>query len=149
MDRSYVSGILNKRVEAYLLEAQKDLKITDANIHDQTLLRSSYGCKWTRYEFEEEKYYKSLKQKLDDIIELVKENLYNQKGQSIIDGTANDALIKTKALVVAKKSKEFQDCQKEIEEQEEVIRCIGEVKKLIYQMTYDITNVRSIMAMEQ
>ena len=38
---------------------------------------------------------------------------------------------------------------KDIEDQEEVLRCVAEIKKLIYQMTYDITNVRGIIAMEQ
>lgn len=41
MDRSYVNGILNKHVEEYLQEAASDLRITDANIHDKTILRSA------------------------------------------------------------------------------------------------------------
>ena len=41
MDRSHVAGILNKHVEEYLQEAAADLRITDANIHDKTILRSA------------------------------------------------------------------------------------------------------------
>lgn len=41
MDRSHVAGILNKHVEEYLQEAASDLRITDANIHDKTILRSA------------------------------------------------------------------------------------------------------------
>ena len=62
MDRSYVNGILNKHVEEYLQEAAADLRITDANIHDKTIMKSSYGAKYLRYELEEEKYMKKLKQ---------------------------------------------------------------------------------------
>ena len=149
MDRSYVNGILNKHVEEYLQEASNDLRITDANIHDKTIMKSSYGAKYLRYELEEEKYMKKLKQDAEDFVEEVKKKLYEAKGQAIIDGNVNDTLMKTKALTVARKSSEYQAIMKSIEEQEEVLRCVAEIKKLIYQMTYDLTNVRSIIALEQ
>lgn len=149
MDRSYVNGILNKHVEEYLQEAAADLRITDANIHDKTIMKSSYGAKYLRYELEEEKYMKKLKQDAEDFIEEVKVKLYEKKKQSIADGSANDTLIRTQATAIAKKSVEYQNIMKQIEEQEEVLRCVAEIKKLIYQMTYDITNVRGIIALEQ
>lgn len=149
MDRSYVNGILNKHVEEYLQEAAADLRITDANIHDKTIMKSSYGAKYLRYELEEEKYMKKLKQDAEDFVEAIKKKLYEAKGQAILDGSANDTLMKTKALTIARKSPEYQKIMKDIEDQEEVLRCVAEIKKLIYQMTYDITNVRGIIAMEQ
>lgn len=108
-----------------------------------------FGAKWVRFELEEEKYMKKLKQDAEDFVEAVKKKLYEAKNQAILDGSANDTLMKTKALTIARKTPEYQQIMKDIEDQEEVLRCVAEIKKLVYQMTYDITNVRGIMAMEQ
>ena len=56
MDRSHVKNILNKRLEEYMLEAEEDLKLTDANLKEKSLLRSSMAAKWLRYNYEENVY---------------------------------------------------------------------------------------------
>lgn len=64
-DRSYVKGILPQRLEAYMQEAEQDLKVTEINLKDKTLSRSALGAKWCRYGFEEERYKKKLLEKED------------------------------------------------------------------------------------
>ena len=49
MDRSHVKDILPKRLNEYMLEAESDLKLTEMNIKEKCLLRSSYAAKWLRY----------------------------------------------------------------------------------------------------
>lgn len=92
---------------------------------------------------------KKLKQDAEDFIEEVKVKLYEKKKQSIADGSANDTLIRTQATAIAKKSVEYQNIMKQIEEQEEVLRCVAEVKKLISQMSFDISNIKGIISLEQ
>ena len=61
LDRSYVAGILSDRLEGFMLELQRDVKITETNIHEKVLERPGLAAKWGRYSYEEERYLKKLK----------------------------------------------------------------------------------------
>jgi len=91
MDRSHVNGILSKRLDDYMVEASNDLSLTEMNIHEKSLLRSSYGAKWCRYSFEEEKYLKKLQSKIDELKEEVKKKLFERKKIAIENADPNAA----------------------------------------------------------
>ena len=56
MDRTHVANILPKRLNDYMKEAEEDLKLTEMNLKEKCLLRSTYAAKWLRYGYEETAY---------------------------------------------------------------------------------------------
>lgn len=148
-DRSYVKDILPTRLQNYMQQAENDLKVTEINLKDKTLTRSSLGAKWCRYSFEEERYKKKLEQKIDDLREQVKQKLYEQKKQAI--STANpsvDKLMDVQAEKLLITTDEYRELKTAIKEQEDIIRLIMEIQKQILQMSYDLTNIKEIIKLE-
>lgn len=149
MDRSHVKNILPKRLEEYMQEAEYDLHVDEMNIHDKVLLRSSLGAKWCRYSFEEEKYKKQIIDKIEQLREQIKQNLYNQKKQAIT--TSNIALQKLIALDTEKaliQDPTYKKLKEALSNQEDIIRLINEIQKQIAQFSYDLTNCKEILKLE-
>lgn len=149
MDRSHVKNILPKRLEEYMQEAEYDLHVDEMNIHDKVLLRSSLGAKWCRYSFEEEKYKKQIIDKIEQLREQIKQNLYNQKKQAIT--TSNPALQKLIALDTEKaliQDPTYKKLKEALSNQEDIIRLINEIQKQIAQFSYDLTNCKEILKLE-
>lgn len=149
MDRTYLQGILSKRLEDYMQEASSDLKLTEMNIKEKSLMRSSLGAKWCRYKFEEEKYIKVLKNNIETLREEIKKKLYEKQNISITSADVNrQRLINMDAEKVLIKTKEYQEYKKEIDNQEDIIRLIDETQKLISQFGYDIKNALEVLKLE-
>lgn len=127
-DRSYVKGILPQRLQAYMAQAENDLKVTEINLKDKTLSRSSLGAKWCRYSFEEERYKKKIEQEIDDLREKIKQKIFEQKKNAILNNTANDKLIEVQAEKILITTDEYKDLKAALKEQEDIIRLIIEIK---------------------
>lgn len=148
-DRSYVKNILPTRLQNYMQQAENDLKVTEINLKDKTLTRSSLGAKWCRYGFEEERYKKKLLEKEDQLREQIKKKLYENKKQAI--STANpsvDKLMDVQAEKLLITTDEYKELKAAIKEQEDIIRLIMEIQKQILQMSYDLTNIKEIIKLE-
>lgn len=148
-DRSYVKGILPKRLEAYMQEAENDLKITEINLKDKTLARSSLGAKWCRYSFEEEKYKKKIEQDIDDLREQVKQKLYEQKKQAISNNNPSvDKLMEVQAEKILITTQEYKDLKAALKEQEDIVRLILEIQKQISMFGYDLKTAVDVIKLE-
>jgi hypothetical protein len=150
MDRSHVAGILNKRLNEYMLEAEDDLRLDENNLRDKSLLRSSYAAKWLRYGYEENAYKKTLLNQIDLLKEQIKQDLYQQKKNGIINqNAALDKLITIDAERELMNNATYKKLKKAVEIQEDIIRLIYEVQKIISAFGYDISNSKSVIQLEQ
>lgn len=149
-DRSYVKNILPTRLQNYMAQAEADLKVTEVNLKDKTLLRSSIGAKWCRYSFEEERYKKKLLEKEDQLREQIKKKLYEQKKQAISSNNPSvDKLMDVQAEKILITTDEYKKLKAELKEQEDIIRLIMEIQKLVSQFSFDINNINSTLKLEQ
>lgn len=148
-DRSYVKGILPSRLQNYMAQAEADLKVTEVNLKDKTLLRSSIGAKWCRYSFEEERYKKKIEKDIDDLRETIKQKIFEQKKNAIVNGTVSDKLMEAQAEKILITTQEYKDLKAELKEQEDIIRLIMEIQKLVSQFSFDINNINSTLKLEQ
>lgn len=148
-DRSYVKGILPKRLQAYMQQAEADLKITEMNLKDKTLSRSSLGAKWCRYSFEEEKYKKKIEQDIEDLREQIKQKLYEQKKQAITSGNASiDKLMDVQAEKILITTDEYKELKAALKEQEDIVRLIIEIQKQISMFGYDLKTAVDVIKLE-
>lgn len=150
MDRSHVINILPKRLEEYMREAEYDLKLDEINIKEKALLRSSLGCKWTRYLFEEERYKKTLLNQIDILKDQIKQKLFiSQQNAISTQSSAAEKLISIsleKALIADPTYKKLKEA---LNAQDDIIRLINEIQKQISMFGYDLTNAREILKLEQ
>lgn len=149
MDRSHVENILSKRLEDYMNEASADLRLEESNIKEKAMLRSSFGAKWCRYRYEEQKYLKLLEKNLDDLKEEVKKKLYEKQKIAMSEADANmQRMINIKAEQVIVKSIEYKNIKEKIDQQEDILRLIEETQHLISQFGYDIKNALEVLKLE-
>ena len=148
MDRSYVAGILSDRLEGFMLELQRDVKITETNIHEKVLERPGLAAKWGRYSYEEERYLKKLKDAAEKYQQVIVQKLYGSKKQAITSGTGADIIINKQAKDLLKSDDKYLKLMTEIENQEEIIRFIGEAKQIMYSFGYDCKNAIEVMKLE-
>ena len=150
MDRTHVQNILNKRLEEYMQEAEEDLKLTDANLKEKSLLRSSLAAKWLRYGYEENAYKKVLLNQIDTLKEQVKQQLYNQKKSAITNQSAAlDKLINLDVEKMLISDPNYKKLKSALYVQEDIIRLIIEIQKIISMFGYDISNSRGVIQLEQ
>lgn len=150
MDRTHVQNILNKRLEEYMQEAEEDLKLTDANLKEKSLLRSSLAAKWLRYGYEENAYKKVLLNQIDTLKEQVKQQLYNQKKTAITNQSAAlDKLINLDVEKMLISDPNYKKLKAALNVQEDIIRLIIEIQKIISMFGYDISNSRGVIQLEQ
>jgi hypothetical protein len=149
MDRSHVQGILAKRLNEYMLEAEADLKLTETNLKEKCLLRSSYAAKWLRYGYEESAYKKTLVNQIDVLKDQVKQRIYKQKQNGIVQQSA--ALDKLISLDVEKElinDTQYKKLKLALSIQEDIIRLITEVQHIISSFGYDISDCKGISQLE-
>jgi len=149
MDRSYVNGILPKRLDEYMLEATNDLTINEQNLHDKTFLRPALGAKWLRYSLEETKYVKAIEEKIENLRLEIKKKLFEKQQMAIEDATPEASrLISVKAERLIINSSTYNELKQKLAEQNDIIRFIEETQKLISQMGFDIKNAIDILKIE-
>lgn len=147
-DRSYVKGILPKRLQAYMQQAEADLKITEMNLKDKTLARSSLGAKWCRYSFEEERYKKKIEKDIDDLREQIKQKIFEQKKNAIVNSTVSDKLMEAQAEKILITTQEYKDLKAALKEQEDIVRLIIEIQKQISMFGYDLKTAVDVIKLE-
>lgn len=147
--RDHVKDILPDRLEKYMKEFSADVTLNETNIHDKTLLRSALAAKWCRYEYEEKRYKEKMTAELDDLKTKIAQKLYEKKKNAIISQTINETMIKIEADKVLKSSPQYLEKKKDIDDQDEIIRFIGEAKQIISQFGFDIKNSIDILKLEQ
>lgn len=147
-DRSYAKGILPKRLQAYMQQAEADLKITEMNLKDKTLSRSSLGAKWCRYSFQEERYKKKIEQDIDDLREQIKQKIFEQKKNAIVNSTVSDKLMEAQAEKILITTQEYKDLKAALKEQEDIVRLIIEIQKQISMFGYDLKTAVDVIKLE-
>lgn len=150
MDRSHVANILPKRLNEYMLEAESDLKLTEMNIKEKCLLRSSYAAKWLRYGYEETAYKKTISKQIDLLKDNIKQRIYQQKQNGIVNqSTALDKLISLDVEKELVNDPQYKKLKLALAAQEDIIRLITEIQKIISSFGYDLANSRGILQLEQ
>lgn len=150
MDRSHVANILPKRLNEYMLEAESDLKLTEMNIKEKCLLRSSYAAKWLRYGYEETAYKKTISKQIDILKDNIKQRIYQQKQNGIVNqSTALDKLISLDVEKELVNDPQYKKLKMALAAQEDIIRLITEIQKIISSFGYDLANSRGILQLEQ
>lgn len=150
MDRSHVANILPKRLNEYMLEAESDLKLTEMNIKEKCLLRSSYAAKWLRYGYEETAYKKTISKQIDILKDNIKQRIYQEKQNGIINkSTALDKLISLDVEKELVNDPQYKKLKMALAAQEDIIRLITEIQKIISSFGYDLANSRGILQLEQ
>ena len=149
VNRDHVKGILSERLEHYMREFAADVTLNETNIHDKTLLRPAIAAKWCRYDYEEKRYKEKMLAELDDLKQKVTLKLYEKKKSSIVSQTVNETMIKIEADKILKASPQYLAKKADLENQDEVIRFIGEAKQIISQFGFDIKNSIDVLKLEQ
>jgi hypothetical protein len=133
-----------------MLEAEQDLKLTDDNIKEKSMLRSSLAAKWLRYGYEETAYKKTLSNQIDTLKDQIKQRLFQQKQNGIIQQSA--ALDKLISIDVEKEllnDPKYKKIRMALAAQEDIVRLIIEVQKIISTFGYDISNAKGVLQLEQ
>lgn len=147
-DRSYVKDILPTRLQNYMAQAESDLKVTEMNLKDKTLARSSLGAKWCRYSFQEERYKKKIEQDIDDLREQIKQKIFEQKKNAIVNSTVSDKLMEAQAEKILITTQEYKDLKAALKEQEDIVRLIIEIQKQISMFGYDLKTAVDVIKLE-
>lgn len=149
MDRTHVKDILPNRLEQYMKQAEQDLKLTQMNIKEKALLRSSLGCKWTRYLFQEERYKKVLFNEIDKIKQQIRLKLFQNKKQSVLNSSAaTEKLITVEIEQAIKNDKNYLKLKTAVSAQQDIIRLIMQIQKQVSMLSYDISNSTNILKLQ-
>ena len=148
IDRSYAKDILPERLEKFIEEFEEDMKVTEVNIHDKTLLKPSIAAKWARYNFEEERYKKKLLASVEDLKKKISDQLFEKKKNSIMNQTASSAMLNIEADKLLKKTSQYQEIKSQIDEQDELIRFIVEARQIVSQFGFDLKNSIDVLKLE-
>jgi hypothetical protein len=150
MNRDHVEGILAKRIEEYMREAEADLKLREEGLKEKAMLRSSLAAKWLRYAYEENAYKNTLLNQIDKIRESIKQKLYEAKKHGIENqSTAVDKLISVDTEKLLVQDINYKKLKCALATQEDIIRLINEIQKIISAFGYDIANARGVIQLEQ
>ena len=148
LDRSYAKDILPIRLEKFMQEFEEDMKVTEVNIHDKTLLKPAIAAKWARYQYEEERYKKKITESLDDLKKQIQDALFEKKKNLIMNQTATTAMINIEVDKQLKKTSKYQEIKQQIDDQEELIRFITEARQIISQFGFDLKNSIDVLKLE-
>jgi hypothetical protein len=149
MDRTHVANILPKRLEEYMREAEHDLKLTEMNIKEKAMLRSSFGAKYLRYTFEEERFKKKLEADIEKLKEVIKDEYLKENTAMLKAENPNiEKLLNFNIEKKLKTDERYLKYKEAIEAQNEIIRLLYEIQKLIASMNFDIKNSTDILKME-
>ena len=148
-DRSYADNILPDRMEKYIKELEDDLKLSETNIHEKTLLKPGISAKWIRFLYEEEQFKKKLTQKIEDLKNHLAEKIFEKRKESLINQQSfTEVQIKIEVERRLKQLPQYVLIKDELAVQDEVIRLINEAKQLISQLSFDIKNSIDILKLE-
>lgn len=149
MDRTHVKDILPNRLEQYMKQAEQDLKLTQMNIKEKALLRSSLGCKWTRYLFQQQRYKKVLLNEIDKIRDQIRLKLFQNKKQSVLtNNAAAQKLITVEIQQAVKNDTNYLKLKTAITAQQDIIRLIIQIQKQVSMLSYDISNSTNILKLQ-
>ena len=148
LDRSYAKDILPERLEKFMEEFEEDVKVTEMNIHDKTLLKPSIAAKWARYNYEEERYKKKMLDELDELKQKLQEALFEKRKNSIMNQTATSALLNIEVDKQLKKTSKYLEIKQQLDEQDELIRFITEARQIISQFGFDLKNSIDVLKLE-
>lgn len=149
MDRTHVKDILPNRLEQYMKQAEQDLKLTQMNIKEKALLRSSLGCKWTRYLFQQQRYKKVLLNEIDKIRDQIRLKLFQNKKQSVLtNNAAAQKLITVEIQQAVKNDQNYLKLKTAITAQQDIIRLIIQIQKQVSMLSYDISNSTNILKLQ-
>lgn len=148
LDRSYAKDILPERLEKFMEEFEEDVKVTEVNIHDKTLLKPSIAAKWARYNYEEERYKKKMLDELDELKQKLQEALFEKRKNSIMNQTATSALLNIEVDKQLKKTSKYLEIKQQLDEQDELIRFITEARQIISQFGFDLKNSIDVLKLE-
>lgn len=150
MNRDHVEGILAKRIEEYMREAEADLKLREEDLKEKAMLRSSLAAKWLRYAYEENAYKNTLLNQIDKIRDSIKQKLYEAKKHGIENQSAAlDKLISLDTEKLLVQDINYKKLKCALATQEDIIRLINEIQKIISAFGYDIANARGVIQLEQ
>lgn len=148
-DRSYADNILPDRMEKYIKELEDDLKLSETNIHEKTLLKPGISAKWIRFLYEEEQFKKKLTQKIEDLKNQLAEKIFEKRKESLINQQSfTEVQIKIEVERRLKQLPQYVLIKDELAVQDEIIRLINEAKQLISQLSFDIKNSIDILKLE-
>ena len=147
-DRSHVENILPDKLENYMKEFEDDMKLSEQNIHEKSLLRPSIAAKWCRFGYEEEKYKSKILESIETLRDNVSKKLYEKKKNDIVNQTINEKMIKLEAEKLIKSSTQYQQIAEELKKQEDIIRFIMEAKQIISQFGFDLKNAIEVLKIE-
>lgn len=148
LDRSYAKDILPERLEKFMQEFEEDMKVTEINIHDKTLLKPSIAAKWARYNYEEERYKKKMTEELDELKKKLQEMIFEKRKNSIMNQTATSAMLNIEVDKQLKKTTQYQEIKQKLDDQDELIRFITEARQIISQFGFDLKNSIDVLKLE-
>lgn len=147
-DRSYADDILPEKLNNYIKEFENDIKISEANIREKAMLKSSIAAKWARYYYEEEKFKNKIENSITDLKNQIAEKLFEKKKASIKEFSAAETMLKIEAEKVFKQTSQYQAIKQQLDVQEDVLRFITEAKQMISAFGFDIKNAIDILKLE-
>jgi hypothetical protein len=147
-DRSHVENILPDKLENYMKEFEEDMRLSENNIHEKSLLRSSIAAKWCRFGYEEERFKNKILESIDELRENVAKKLYEKRKIEIANQTIKESMIKVEVEKLIKSSTQYQKISEELKKQDEIIRFIMEAKQIISQFGFDLKNAIEILKIE-
>ena len=148
IDRPYAKDILPERLEKFMKEFEDDMKVTEINIHDKTLLKPSIAAKWARYAFEEDRYKKQILEKIEELKKALQDALFEKKKAMLMNQTATTAILNIEVDKQLKKTSKYQEIKQQLDEQEELIRFIAEARQIISQFGFDLKNSIDVLKLE-
>ena len=148
-DRSYADDILPQKMENYIKELESDLKLSETNIHEKTMLKPGIAAKWARFFYEEEQYKKKLNQKIEDLKNQFAEKLFEKRKDSILNQRSfTEVQVKIEVERKLKQLPQYVLLKEELDGQDDIIRFITEAKQMISQLSFDIKNSIDILKLE-
>lgn len=148
-DRSYAQNLLDGRLEKFIKEFEGDVSISESNIRDKTLLRPALAAKWCRYEYEEKRYKSKIEEAIEKLKVDIAKTLWEKKKEAIVSQQAGKRLIEVEAEKAIKTDPKYVVLKSKLDEQDEIIRFIGEAKQIISQFGFDLKNSIEILKLEQ
>jgi len=128
--------ILPKRVQELAEELKSDLKVTEFNIKEKTLITPALKTKWLMLHLSEEKTLNRLKDEKDRLVE----EYISKHGKPEVARFRTDK--------EAKDSESVATIEKAIKNQTEIVRFCFEAREIMKSFGYDLKNAVDIIKME-
>jgi len=130
------TDLLPKRILEFQKIAMEDLELSDLNIHDKSMRCPGIKAKWWQMYLEEQKYQKKLKEGYEELLDTYVKK-YGKRG-----------VPKFKAEIELKNNAELKQLEVALKDQDEVVRYLEGLYKIISAFNYEISNATAIMKLE-